>query len=133
MPADLRLQPVYGVLQDQAVRHRLPGPGPFLLVPEELELGGQRAMPVVDHPAQFFLGQVTAHRHGQVHRVRAQANLAEGLGAQGEQFPAPLSGDGVDRPGRQVPHLLGAHRLDQAFGRHPVQGPVQRAGTHVRP
>ena len=51
---------------------------------EELELGGQGPVPVLDHPAQFLLRDVAAHRHGQVHWVRAQANLAEGLGTQGQ-------------------------------------------------
>ena len=121
------------MLQDQAVRDRLLGPGPFPLVVEDLELGSQRPAPVLDQRPQFLLGELAAHRDGQVHRVRAQAGLAEGLGAQHQQLAAPLAGDRVDGAGGQVPHLLGAHGLDESLGRHPVQGPVQRARAYLGP
>ena len=85
-------------------------------------------------PAPPASGWRRAARRASGSRLPAGRWRAAGSGcprpsARPRSFPAR---DG--RPGAgQVPYLLGAHGLDESLGRHPVQGPVQRARAYPGP
>jgi hypothetical protein len=71
--------------------------------------GGELAE-LVEHqpmPAELgFLSQIAAHGQRSVHRIRAQANIAQRLGAQRSQLAPTLRGDRVHRPGLKYEYSL---------------------------
>ncbi len=121
------------MLDHEVVGHGLIRPGSVALPVQLRRLSRQRPEPVVQVPAQRFLGQFGAHGQREVDGIGLDSHRLKGLSAQHPQLSPALGGDPVDGPGWQLAVLLGSQWLYQSLGCQPVQRTVERAGRHVRP